>query len=109
MRRLDYSVCTQRGSDLNFQVGELYYRCFISEEAGKVFPVVETWVYQGYFEKSFSSTSCDRPNWFYQFIQYGTDGSSPIYIPTAVQLEGSMLSLDEFLGEFELIREELAK
>jgi hypothetical protein len=98
-----------------FIVGRPYYRGasgFVSrefapwqhDEAQTV--VIETWIYQGIFERPFNSASCDVPYHFLVFQPYiGMENvlerppECGLGIPSQKQAEGSMLTLEELIEE----------
>lgn len=72
--------------------------------------VVSTWLYKGKCRKKFSAKSCDVPFEFYEFEECVTFDMSDattsghrnaVFIPSASQIEDTMLTLEELLDHLE--------
>lgn len=77
--------------------GAVFYRFYIDCLQDNDVPVVETWRYIGYIERKISSSSCNKPFWFYRFelVGAGKDCVETLDFPSRDQLS-DMLSFSEF-------------
>ena len=77
-------------------VGNKYYTCAIDVYKTVPEPVIETFVYLGYFELDHNSTSCDKPYHFYRFAYYGQDDTG-VNVPSLRTVQRGYLSFPELL------------
>lgn len=77
-------------------IGQKYYRCGLDISTSIAEPVVETLVYRGYVERDHTSSSCDVPYHFYQFVHYGQEHITQ-NVPALRTIERDFLSFDQFM------------
>lgn len=82
-----------------FVVGETYYQFEIPLRADGDEPQVATWKYLGHNKKVYSSTSCEVPYHFHEFVRASiiepTDNDI-LLIPSLMQARESMFTWREF-------------
>lgn len=88
------------------QIGKKYYRCGLDVSSNTAEPVVETLVYQGYFEFDYTASSCDRPYHFYSFAHYGQEELT-LNVPQIKTIERDYLSFPQLLEALTAMVEEL--
>jgi len=89
--------------------GRVFYQCGTETIEGIGERVmVSTWLYKGRRRKEFSSSDCDVPFEFHEFVECvsfdTSDVTNPecrnvVFIPSAKQIENTMLTLEELIDE----------
>ena len=76
-----------------FDVGKRYY----SWSDQDAWPEITTWIFLGHIESDYSSASCDREYFFYEFQVSSVHLDSPwkVRVPDLIQAERTFLSWEE--------------
>jgi len=86
--------------------GQKYYRCGLDISTDIAEPVIETLVYQGYFELDHNSASCDEPYHFYQFAHYGQEQIT-LNVPSLRTVERDYLSFAQLMHSLPIMVNEM--
>ena len=83
-----------------FVVGKSYYQFELVAVSGALEPRVTTWTYRGFIRKDYSSTSCEVPYHFYEFVRACVPKPTEydvLLIPSHSQAKESMFTWNEFV------------
>lgn len=105
---------------LSLVEGEILYQCGLATVGGTGERVlVTTWRYIGKTRKGFTSTDCDIPFQFFEFVECTSfdtsDDNDPslarnnVFIPSAKQIEDKMLTLQELIEELAFWRDHMGE